>query len=213
MADSLHLTQALCTRLCHDLAGPIGAVAAGVELIGDDPSQVDGETLQLISSSSSAASQKLKFLRLALGAPGGASTLGDFKSTLSGYLSAVAGPGGAARVTWPGDADYSGLASQFGAGVTQVLANLILMAIEAVPRVNELHLTCTTHDINVESRGEVSGRVDPRQDLLATITNPSAAPITPKSVQPLYAVDLATRAGLALSVSSTERGVRVSVKR
>ena len=38
----LELAQLLCTRLCHDLAGSIGAVAAGVELIGGDHTQIDG---------------------------------------------------------------------------------------------------------------------------------------------------------------------------
>ena len=33
----LELAQSLCTRLCHDLARPVGAVAAGVEPIGGDP--------------------------------------------------------------------------------------------------------------------------------------------------------------------------------
>ena len=67
--DPLLLAQLLCTRLCHDLAGPVGAVAAGVELTAGDPSQVDAETLGLIGNSSAAATRKLKFLRAALGVP------------------------------------------------------------------------------------------------------------------------------------------------
>ncbi len=66
MSDTeLELAQLLCTRLCHDLAGPVGAVAAGVELIGGDPAQADLETLGLIGNSSAAASLKLKFMRAA----------------------------------------------------------------------------------------------------------------------------------------------------
>lgn len=86
----LELAQLLCTRLCHDLAGPVGAAAAGVELIGGDLTQVDAETLGLIGNSSSAASLKLKFMRTALGVSGSAS--GDPKALLDGYLDAVAGP-------------------------------------------------------------------------------------------------------------------------
>ncbi len=62
MSDTdLELARLLCTRLCHDLAGPIGAVAAGVELIGQDPSMADAETISLIGDSSGAASRKLRF--------------------------------------------------------------------------------------------------------------------------------------------------------
>ena len=31
--DELKLAELLCARLCHDLAGPVGAVATGAELL------------------------------------------------------------------------------------------------------------------------------------------------------------------------------------
>src|SRR4051812_38128996 len=97
--DDLLLTQLLCTRLCHDLAGPVGAVAAGVELAAGDSGQVDEETLALIGSSSAAASHKLKFLRAALGIPaGGASATQNLSTLLEGYVTAAAGRAGAPEV-------------------------------------------------------------------------------------------------------------------
>ena len=114
--DPLLLAQLLCTRLCHDLAGPVGAVAAGVELAAGDPSQVDAETLDLIGNSSVAASRKLKFLRTALGVPGAASSvLGDLSTLIEGYLSATAGRGGdpAACATLPRVAQAAVLRRQY----------------------------------------------------------------------------------------------------
>ena len=101
----LELARLLCTRLCHDLAGPVGAVSAGVELIGDDPSQVDEETLALIGDSSTAASRKLRFLRAALGVANGSAD--EVEELLNGYLGAMAGMGGKVEVSWPAPAVLS----------------------------------------------------------------------------------------------------------
>ncbi|MGB1876763.1 MAG: hypothetical protein ACPHGY_07545, partial [Rhodospirillaceae bacterium] len=71
MFNELQLAQLLCTRLCHDLAGPVGAISAGVELMGTDPELIDDETMSLLSGSAEAAGRKLKFLRVAFGWSGG----------------------------------------------------------------------------------------------------------------------------------------------
>src|SRR5882672_2499112 len=125
--EALALTQLLCTRLCHDLAGPVGAVAAGVELAGGDPAQVDEETLSLIGSSSGAASRKLKFLRAALGIPAaGPAAVAGLQTLVEGYLEATAGRGGAPALRWPSAEDISKLADRLGAATAPLLLNLCL---------------------------------------------------------------------------------------
>lgn len=91
MIDDLELAQLLCTRICHDLAGPVGAVSAGIELLEDegDPAFL-GETVALLHHSASASSAKLKFLRAALGASSRA-TDGSVRGLVSGWIEAVAG--------------------------------------------------------------------------------------------------------------------------
>jgi histidine phosphotransferase ChpT len=69
------LAAMLCSRVCHDLINPIGAIANGLEVLGD-PSQsamADGAQ-DLIASSAKQARVKLEFARLAYGASSTAGT-------------------------------------------------------------------------------------------------------------------------------------------
>jgi len=208
MIDPLILTQALCTRLCHDLAGPVGAVSAGVELIGGDPTQVDAETLQLIANSSAAAAQKLKFLRVALGTPGSAAALTDLKPIAAGYLSSVAGLSGPAQLIWP-TADLDRAAAALSTPIAPTLANLIIMAIEVVPRVRSVVVSAAGMRLAVEAQGEISARLDPRRDLMALLADLDTAALTPKTVQVLYAASLVAQGGGRLSAQATDNGCRV----
>jgi histidine phosphotransferase ChpT len=62
----------LCSRLCHDLMSPIGALNNGIELLADetDPKMRE-KCLELLAESARASANKLKFFRLAFGAAGG----------------------------------------------------------------------------------------------------------------------------------------------
>lgn len=62
----------LCSRLCHDLLSPVGALNNGLELLADeqDP-EMRARCLELLSESAKASANKLKFFRLAFGAAGG----------------------------------------------------------------------------------------------------------------------------------------------
>lgn len=62
----------LCSRLCHDLLSPVGALNNGLELLADehDP-EMRNRCLELLSESARASANKLKFFRLAFGAAGG----------------------------------------------------------------------------------------------------------------------------------------------
>jgi histidine phosphotransferase ChpT len=65
--QDLRLCELLAARICHDLVGPIGAVANGVELLGDDGSGADAEVVGLIAGSAKVASRRLQAFRVAFG--------------------------------------------------------------------------------------------------------------------------------------------------
>lgn len=83
--DPLLVARLLCTRLCHDMAAPVGAVANGAELMGGDPSMVDAETLALLAGSAAAASLRLRTLRAAFGLAG-ALDAADVPRLLKGWV-------------------------------------------------------------------------------------------------------------------------------
>ena len=70
--SSVELAAQLCSRLCHDLLSPVGAIANGLELLADetDPA-MRANCVELIEQSARISADKLKFFRLAYGAAGG----------------------------------------------------------------------------------------------------------------------------------------------
>lgn len=70
--NSVDLASLLCSRLCHDLMSPIGALNNGIELLADetDP-EMREKCLELLAESARASANRLKFFRLAFGAAGG----------------------------------------------------------------------------------------------------------------------------------------------
>src|SRR5688572_22090561 len=72
MTSSTDLAALLCSRLCHDLLSPVGALSNGLELLADekDP-EMRKRCFELLEQSAKISADKLKFFRLAYGAAGG----------------------------------------------------------------------------------------------------------------------------------------------
>ena len=73
MSDSsIEFASLLCSRLCHDLLSPVGAMNNGLELLADeeDP-DMRARVMELLADSARASSDRLKFFRLAFGSGGG----------------------------------------------------------------------------------------------------------------------------------------------
>ena len=67
MIDELRMAELLCTRLCHDLTGPIGAVNNGAEFLSEEGFNLQGQAVELITSSAFSAVTRLQFYRAAYG--------------------------------------------------------------------------------------------------------------------------------------------------
>lgn len=72
MISQTDLAAMLCSRLCHDMLSPVGALANGLELLSDerDP-EMRTKVVELLEQSAKISTDKLKFFRLAFGAAGG----------------------------------------------------------------------------------------------------------------------------------------------
>lgn len=89
------LSALIASRICHDLIGPIGAIVNGLELL-EMAGGVPGPELELIADSAHGASARLRFFRIAFGAPGD-QTLA--RSELVSMLGQLA-QGGRTRYSW-----------------------------------------------------------------------------------------------------------------
>jgi histidine phosphotransferase ChpT len=88
--DALELAALLCSRVCHDLISPVGAIVNGLEVLDDNPKPEDRDfALDLIRKSARTASARLQFCRLAFGAAGSAGAqidLGDAQTMARGHI-------------------------------------------------------------------------------------------------------------------------------
>ena len=117
----------LCSRLCHDLISPVGAINNGGELIEDLGEDMVGEAMGLIAQSGRRAAGRLRCFRLCYGAAGAQSTVGldEARDIAAGYLE-----GGKATLAWNVTTDWG--VDGPPSGTVKVLLNLLVVADEAL---------------------------------------------------------------------------------
>jgi histidine phosphotransferase ChpT len=121
MADGLALAQAVCTRLCHDLGGPAGALSGALEMLegsADEAAEVARDAAKLID-------RRLRFWRTAVG---GAAT--DLDTATLAQLSEALTLGRRVSV------DLTGLPEDLTIvpALAQPLLLAMLVGVEAMPR-------------------------------------------------------------------------------
>ena len=85
--SAVDLAALLCSRVCHDIISPVGAINNGLELL--DEGGADEDAMKLIRTSARNASARLQFARIAFGAAGSAGMLidtGDAEAVATAFL-------------------------------------------------------------------------------------------------------------------------------
>ena len=125
--DPLDLAAVLCSRICHDVINPVGAIQNGLELMQDEKdASIRDDALELIGKSAASASAKLKFARIAYGASGSAGAsldMGDAHSAASELIVD-------ARTTL----DWQVPRVLLPKNKVKLLLNLLILAAQAIPR-------------------------------------------------------------------------------
>jgi histidine phosphotransferase ChpT len=142
--DAVEFASLLCSRLCHDLLSPVGALNNGLELLADenDP-EMRERVLELLADSAKASANKLKFFRLAFGAAGGFGDLVDAreaKNAIEGLFSANN------RITLGWMVNEPSLPKP----AIKVLLNLALIAGDALVRGGQLDVGAEVRNGNIE---------------------------------------------------------------
>jgi histidine phosphotransferase ChpT len=76
--DPLDLAALLCSRVCHDVISPVGAIVNGLEVLEEEKdAEMRSIATDLIKKSARTASNKLQFCRLAFGSAGSAGAFID----------------------------------------------------------------------------------------------------------------------------------------
>lgn len=141
----------LCSRLCHDLLSPVGALNNGIELLADehDP-EMRARCLDLLAESARASANKLKFFRLAFGAAGGFADEVDAREARAA-IEGLFGGDGRIQLGWLVDEPV------ISKGALKVLLNIALIAGDALVRGGTLDVGAEKHedglDIVVRAQG------------------------------------------------------------
>lgn len=203
--ENLRLAELLCARLCHDMAGPVGAAAAGAELLEDMAASADAETLALVAQSAAGAAARLKFFRSAFGpaasAPQSSAGLADLIRAYFATQVSAASPG--LTVDWRVEE-----AALDGATARLVL-NLMLLAKDALPRGGQMTATAGPDRLSVIARGEPAALTDEAREVLVECGPPSG----PRGAQAAFTRALAGEWGGNVAATATADGLDVAVMR
>ena len=200
---ALDLAALLCSRVCHDLISPVGAIVNGIEVLDEGrDEETKAFALDFLRKSAAQVSAKLQFCRMAFGAAGSAGAqieLGDAEKTARGLLE-----DGKTTLVWNLPREL------MAKNRVKLLMNMIMMAATAIPRGGRL-----TADPIQGAEGVSGGFAVKASGLNARLPAATAELISGSpgqtvdahAIQPFYAGILARDCGLALSVGSESEAV------
>ena len=200
--NAIELASLLCSRLCHDLLSPVGALNNGLELMADeqDP-EMRERCLELLAESAKASAAKLKFFRLAFGAAGGFGEEIDTREARTA-LEGLFGAEKKIQLGWMVSAD------KLPKEAVKVLLNLALVAGDALVRGGQLDIGAERGANGTEIVIRAEGPrllLDP--NLRATLERGAAGTIEPRAAGAWLAHALITEARGKLQISPADSPV------
>jgi len=206
--EALDLAALLCSRFCHDLISPVGAIANGLDVL-DEAKDEDTKTfaMDLIRKSSRTASAKLQFCRLAFGAAGSAGAqidTGDAEKVARGLI----------------EDDKTKLAWNLprvllAKNRVKLLLNMLLIAGQIIPRGGQIVVDAAGEGDAMGFRVGATGlnaRVPQTAAGLLAGTPAEGHAVDAHAVQPFYTGLLARDCKLAISVAAEGAGVVIAAR-
>ncbi|MCF6367658.1 histidine phosphotransferase ChpT [Rhizobium halophilum] len=194
--DGPDLAALLCSRVCHDVISPVGAINNGLELLDEGGS--DADALDLIRTSALNAAVRLKFARLAFGASGsvGASIdTGEAEKAAKDFAAAEK----KTEVTW------NGPRAIIAKNRVKLLLNLFLVAYGGIPRGGSIDVTLEDPEQEAKFSITIRGRMMRVPAKFVEIcSGEMEEAVDAHSIQPYYTVLLAEECGMELGYVVSE---------
>ena len=198
------LAALLCSRVCHDIISPVGAINNGLELL--DEGGADEDAMRLIRSSARNASARLQFARIAFGAAGSAGMqidTGDAESVAIAFLA-----------NEKPEFEWRGGRALLPKNKVKLLLNMILVANAAIPRGGKL--TVELQDLETAPRFTLTAKGPmvrvPARFLEMHSGVKSEDPVDAHAVQPYYTLLLAREAGMTISIHASAEEIVLTVE-
>jgi len=192
----LRVLELLAARLCHELISPIGAIANGVELLGEDDPEFVRDATALIGQSAKKAGQRLQFYRFAYGSSATGEAAGpDPRELVAGLFD-----GGKLSCAWQDEA------VALPAEWQKLACNMIVLAAEALPRGGAITVKAAAGSPHVEisGAGEAVNLTGEARAALARESDPGD--LTSRTVHGYFTACLAAALGTAVVLSEPGAG-------
>ena len=202
--SDLDLAALLCSRVCHDVISPVGAIANGLELY-DDPEMDDATrqtALDMVRSSARTAAAKLKFCRIAFGAAGSAGASIDMSEageTAKGFVAAEK-----VKLDWQAPRENRPKQQ------VKLALNMLLIAMACVPRGGLVTISVEGDVFTARAQGDRAKVPEATAQVIEGTTDLNV--LDARLVQPYYAKLLAQSAGLTLSMAMDGEDVVVKAE-
>ncbi|MEM8687907.1 MAG: histidine phosphotransferase family protein [Pseudomonadota bacterium] len=199
--SDIDLAALLCSRVCHDVISPVGAIANGLEVLDDEDDPAMQEiAMDLIRKSARQASTKLQFCRIAFGAAGSAGAHLD-----------LADAGEVSRAFFSDDKtsfEWNAPHETREKNQVKLLLNLALMASTSIPRGGQLSVSVDGDAFQVRCSGDAA-KVP--EKTITFMTDPAnAGDMDSRLVQVYYTMRLAQAGGYSLVI--TQEGADIVMK-
>jgi histidine phosphotransferase ChpT len=194
--DNLELAALLCSRVCHDLISPVGAIVNGLEVLDDNPKPEDRDfALELIRKSAKTASARLQFCRLAFGAAGSSGAqidLGDALTMAKGHIE-----DGKCTIAW----NLPRLL--LPKNRVKLLLNMLIIAQQTIPRGGTLTVDPIGEGETMAFRVTAAG-LNARlpQNIVTLLSGDQEPSVDAHAVQPYYTRLLAESCGLKVTLAA-----------
>ncbi len=191
----MRVLQLLCSRLCHDLVGPVGAVTNGVEMVEEfDPSMAD-DAMRLIGESAGQAAARLQFFRYAYGRVGKPMSGDELAELLRGVFG-----GESVTLEFP-----DGISSELLDGLRgKLLANMVALMADALPRGGRIAVDMTSDGSRVHMLAEGPSAGLPENVVSALTPDLDPDDLNARSVQAHFTALLAAGAGGSIAIERAD---------
>lgn len=199
MIAETKLAEMLCTRLCHDLTGPIGAVNNGAEFLEDEGFDMQNDAVQLIVSSAHEAVHRLMFYRQAYGrvSDSGEACLDEKKKLATDFFS-----GSKVKLDWPDShTDASGIS--ISQKMSRLILNVLVITAASMIKGGTLSVRLSTTDlgdkqISINGVGDIIKLDADMQAVLKSQADEKA--LSPKTAQAFLTMKIAEEVGAQIAL-------------
>jgi len=206
--EGLDLAALLCSRVCHDLISPVGAIMNGLEVMEEDKNDTETQTfaMDLIKKSARTASAKLQFCRLAFGAAGSAGAQidsGDAEKVTRGLIE-----DGKTSITWNLPRVL------MPKNRVKLLLNMVLIATQTIPRGGMISIDPIGEGEAMSFKVKASGTNAKLPQAVPALLKGEAGDhaVDAHAIQPFYTGLLARNCGLTAGIAAEGEAIVVSAQ-